>query len=501
MIKDKAYPFLKTLDLDQDEIRRLTLHLNRLELGNDEIFVTPIGADGKDKLILKEWDFLFNQNLKDINDVLLDMEIDNRSKFGPRSIALPYSQRKKNILRSFEREQITGSIDYKLPSSVINLRPLDNSTALKLLKNNTNSGLPFYTRKGKVKERTLKHFDELLKRKDPAILFTRTQEGNKTRNVWGYPIADTLNEMKYYKPILEHQKRQNYRAALIGPEKVSRCLIELVLKAQNGIRTILSIDFAHYDDSTKTTLQSLSFNYFKSLFQKKYWEGLDYIALRFRTIGLLTPDGIINDDHGTPSGSGFTNEVGSVSQITTGLSEPYVNIDDVQVQGDDGVYLVPKGKEDQLIRKFESFGLVVNKDKIHVSDKYAIYLQNLYHIDYINKGITGGIYSTYRALNRIVYQERWSDFEDYDIIGKDYYSIRTLCILENCRYHPLFRNLVEFVLLKDKYSLDFSSQGLSNYVHMLGKVEGAEGILNNQLGDNVKGLKSFASYKLIKELS
>lgn len=500
--KKDAYPFLNALDLSDDVKRRVSLLLRRTELGNNEIFYTPLGSEGKADIILHETDKLFKENSDLINSTLADLERNNRDKFGPRSIAVPWPNRKDKLLESFKPFERSDKLDIPKPTiPESRLRPISISQAIKLLKNDTNSGLPYYTRKSNVKESISQNFESLLERKDPCLLFTRTQEDSKTRNVWGYPIADTLNEMMYYVPILDYQRNKAYRAALLGPDEVGKSTCELVLKAQSEARTLVSIDFTAYDDSVKRYLHKSAFDYIKSLYQPKFGDELDYISSRFSSIGIVTPDGVINGNHGVPSGSTFTNEVDSIVQMLIGIQLPFISVDSMLIQGDDGVYIIPNGKEEVVFDHFSKFGLSVNRDKSYVSKDYVTFLQCLYHIDYINKGIVGGIYPIYRALNRLCYQERWSDFEDFGVSGKDYYSIRALCILENCKWHPLFEKFVKLVLSKDKYSLDFSSQGLSNYVHMVEKIKGTEGILINQYGDNVSGLRSFESYKLIRKLS
>lgn len=501
MIRNNAYPFLNELDIDQDVKRRLSILLDGVVKGNSEIFVTPLGANGNAKSILSELDKVFEDNKHRMNDTLKDLEYSNKDKFGPRSIAVPWSERKKILYESFEYDRIDGKIDIDLAPSRKSLRPISLSKALTLLKNDTNSGLPYYTRKSKIKERVLKDFDYLQSSKYPCILFTRTQESEKTRNVWGFPISETLNEMMYYSPLLEYQKHQSYRSALVGPDEVGRHVSTLVLRAVELARTLVSIDFGKYDNTVRKFLQAMAFDYIKRLFQSECSSDISKIANTFNTIGILTPDGVRKGAHGVPSGSTFTNEVDSIAQMLISIQLPFVELDSMQVQGDDGVYLIPNGKEDELFKQFESFGLSVNREKSFVAKDYAIFLQCLFHVDYIKQGKFGGIYPIYRALNRLCYQERWSDFEDHEITGKDFYSIRALCILENCKYHPLFEDLVKLVVKHDKYSLDFSSQGLSNYVRMLDQTKGTEGILQNQYGDNIKGIKSFESYKLVKGLS
>lgn len=499
----ERFAYLNDINVDINVKNKLSQLLFRTENGSKDVLLTPMAKEHSPETLLSEFNDVFDTNRSKMNDVLINLEESNRLKIGPRSIAIPWVQRSKSLRDSFEiAKRDTGNVDVKPLDVKARLRPLTTKNALALLKNSTNSGLPYYTKKGIVKERVLDKFETLLNRKDPCVLFTRTQEQEKTRNVWGFPIADTLNEMRYYSPLLLFQKELPYRSALNNPDEVSRRLTLLINLAVKTKYSILSIDFSSYDSTVNPSLQRLAFNYIKGLFQSQFHSDIDYIAERFRTIGILTPYGILKGEHGVPSGSTFTNEVDSIVQAIIAISSGLVTEDRFQVQGDDGVYLVPFDKVEELKEKFLSNGLIVNGDKSYVSSNYAIYLQNLYHFDYKDKsGVIGGIYPVYRALNRLMYQERWSTFEDYGIIGRDYYSIRSICILENCKYHPLFKELVKFILSKDKYSLVVSDKGLTKYVQMISETKGAGEILNHQYGDNVSGIKSFETFKLIKELS
>ena len=148
------------------------------------------------------------------------------------------------------------------------LRPLSIEKASLLLKNSTNSGLPWYTKKGDIKQTLVSNFKYYLDRQDPCVLFTRTQEQGKTRNVWGYPSADTLNEMRYYAPLLDYQKKLSWRAALNDPHTVDRGITNLINNAMLSGKKLVSIDFSAYDASVSKELQSAAFDYIKSLFQK-----------------------------------------------------------------------------------------------------------------------------------------------------------------------------------------------------------------------------------------
>jgi hypothetical protein len=495
----KKFNFLSSLNVSKDVEMKLSSNLQSIVSGSDEVIENPILLRKPAETILKEWDVVYEANIGLVNSVLRDLEASNRSKFGPRSISLPWEDRRAGVLAYFEPESVSKMPQTQL-SKVLrqNLRPKDIPTAIKLLKNNTNSGLPFYTKKGNVKENYVKNWSELLERRDPCVLFTRTQEKSKTRNVWGYPMADTLFEMTFYGPILDYQRKLDWRNSLIGSDAVNRKLTSIILHAMRNKLKLLSIDFTLYDTSVKTTLQEACFDYFKMLFQPKYHKSLDRIFKRFNTIGLITPDGVYSGPHGVPSGSTFTNEVDSVAQYL--IATAYGLVSNVfDIQGDDGVYAVQD--PDSLKDFFRSFGLNVNEEKSYVHDDCLIYLQNLYHIDYIKDGIIGGIYPTYRALNRILYLERYIDFVGDDIKGKDYFSIRTICILENCKFHPLFRDLVELVYKSDKYKLAYSDEGLAKYIERFDKSNGVANVLKFRYEDEPSGLNDFETVKIIRELN
>lgn len=504
---DSAYPnkpsfkFLRDLNLDQDVQSRLSTHLNSLISGNSEIYTTPLCKRMSPQAILEEWDKIYNSNRNKVNSVLHDLEMNNRDKFGPRSIAAPWSDRKSSLKEYFEVSRNNLPLPTRYDYLRSNLRPLSNKKALDLLKNNTNSGLPFYTRKSKVKEKTLREFDYLKYRKDPCVLFTRTQEAGKTRNVWGYPMIDTLIEAMFYFPLLDKQRKLSWRAAVVSPDQVDKEITKMIDKALKTDRSLLSIDFSAYDSSVSPSLISESFNYIKSMYQSQYHDTIDLISKRFSTIGILTPDGVINGEHGVPSGSTFTNEVDSIVQYLIAKSSRLVSDEDMQIQGDDGVYVLASADVDGLISSFEDKGLNVNKSKSYVAKNYCVYLQNLYHPDYrLYSGKIGGIYPIYRALNRLIYQERWSKFEDVGLEGKDYYSLRAISILENCKHHPLFDEFVKFIFSIDKYSLSYTWKGLNKYTELVYQGTGTGGIIENQYGDKVRGLNSFETVKIINNL-
>lgn len=491
----RKFPFLNGLDIDKSATNKLALNLNRVLSGSEDVYLTPIGKDNDLDSLLKELDELISSKSDKISKNLMNLEQANRSKFGPRSIATPWVDRKSSLHDYFKRR--VSKVKFNPPRQSPNLRPLSVSNAANYLKKNTSSGMPFYTNKGSVIDELTSNFSSYLDRKDPCVLFTRTQEGRKTRNVWGYPVADTLNEMRYYQPLLNHQKKLSWRTALLGPHAVDLAISNTMNRMDSSVDSLISIDFSSFDATVGKDLQKTCFDYISHLFQPN--RDLEYIRDRFNTIGIITPDGVIEGSHGVPSGATFTNEVDSLAQYlivkSTGIEC------DFQIQGDDGAYLIKDFDIDRLKSAFSDNSLIVNEDKSYVSKEYIVYLQKLYDIYYRVNGFIGGIYPLYRALNRIIYQERYSNFMDYSLKGRDYYSLRTISILENCKYHPLFKEFVGLIYSKDSFKLEFTADGITNYGRMISNGPGTAGLINNQYGDDIKGIKSFETYKLIKQLS
>uniref|UniRef100_A0A2V0RA83 RdRp n=1 Tax=viral metagenome TaxID=1070528 RepID=A0A2V0RA83_9ZZZZ len=483
---------LSSINLDSDVIKRLSQSLDSIVTGNQDNLRTPFLKELSEAEVLKKFDSVVESHIEKLPQALVDLELSNRDKFGPRSISTPWTERRASLEEYFQPDVDKESINTH--STGGRLRQISNANALQLLKSQTSSGLPKLKKKAVVKPILLASLEDQLKAKYPCVLYTRTQELQKTRNVWGYPISDTLNEMKLFSPILAyHKTHSSWRSSLLGPDSVDRRITQLL----NLPGKRVSIDFSAYDSHVKLHLQTSVRDYIKSLFQVSEHEDIDSIFVRMNEIGIVTPDGIFSGPHGVPSGSTLTNEVDSDAQYL--VANQIINPSDVaDINGDDGAYSL--NDPDKLISAFIDHGLVVNTDKSYIKDDYFIYLQNYYSKEFQSDGLVRGIYPIYRAYMRLVFQERWSNFEDYDISGQDYYNIRALSILENVRYHPLFRLLVQFVLDNDKFSLLTSEKGILNYVRMVQDTSGTQGIMMNQRGDDVKGIKNFASFKMVQEI-
>jgi hypothetical protein len=500
------FPFLDNLDLGLDAIDYVTQLLVKTIVGRDDVIIAPIGRNGNLESMLSDLDELFRSNKRKIHPDLIKLENEQRAKFSPRSIMKKWPDRVEDVRAYFKStsfpvlmDKVQGAASIKFGTSG-RLRPVDRKTAASQLKKTTNSGLPYCMDKGLVIERVLEDFEIQLSKKWPCLLFTRTQEANKTRTVWGYPIVDIIYEMLTYLPLYKIQKLLPYRAALRGPESVEDAITSLIDNAVQLGQSLVSIDFTSYDSSIRSYHRNLATIYYKSLFQQSYHKMLDYIAERQNTIGLITPDGTLTGSHGQPSGSLYTLETNSMIQYIIATISGLVKSENAQVQGDDGVYLTENSNTLLLKKYFKDCGLNVNEEKSLIANNKCIFLQMLFHDEIRKNGKCVGIYPLYRALNRIVYQERWAEFERFGIDGNDYYSLRTISILENCRNHVLFEDFVKLILKYDKYKLQYTDGGLKKYVEMLVEGKGSQGVVNNQYGDDLSGLSSFETVKLIKRL-
>lgn len=494
----KKFNFLKRIvEIHDTVLCKIATSLANTLKGNENVITTYFASKNAPITVLHEWDEVFNANKHKVNAELLAIENANRRKVGPRSIQVPYAERRNAVLSTYRNQDEQHVARINLPEGPGNLEPLSIDEAKLKIKNSSNSGLPYLEKKGKVVDKTIANFDYLIKRKDQCMLFTRTTENKKTRNVWGFPFADTLLEMVYYFPLLAYQRTLFWRAALISPDAVAANITIIIDEAIALGKLLYSVDFAAFDASVKYQYIIKVFDYIKSCFHKVFRGLLDYICERFYTIGLITPTGLLRGKHGVPSGSTFTNEVDSILQFGIAMTCSFIKAKACMIQGDDGVYSMFKEDIPEFEAAFEYAGLKLEKSKSMIAKNCVVFCQNLYHPDYRDSnGRINGVYSTYRALNRLMFQERFVDFSKHGIKSRDYYGIRTLSILENCKYSPLFEELVRFVLTKESITLDISNDTLTRYCTYLKIVDQTSTSLNHQYGTQVMGIREFASYKM-----
>lgn len=176
----------------------------------------------------------------------------------------------------------------------------------------------------------------------------------------------------------------------------------------------------------------------------------------YSTGALLTPDGLVSGAHGLPSGVAFTNmfEV-FVFRIMARLAGRRigVNFRHIFQNGDDGLYLSDEEcKATDMAAVYQDYGFVLNADKSGSDESKCSYLQRHFYSDHEYKAVM----STNRMLGRILYAER-SSIARTGLAVKDYWTANTIMKLENCKRHPDFYSLVDFVRAGDEFGLDPSN--------------------------------------------
>lgn len=497
----KVYPFIFKLDVPDEHIPILANHLTMLKRGTSEAYVTPVATACDPAEYALGWQNIFNANLHRMNSTLIDLELSNRSKFGPRSIAIPWADRNAGLRASWNNqdENHIPRFSYKPGSNKLNMIPFNN--AIKEIQGTSSAGLPFLKKKGDAVSELVADFETYVNRKDPCMLYTRTAEKLKTRNVWGFPFADTVYELLFYVSLLAHQRTKFYRAALVSPEMVAQHITILIHNAKDLGYVLYSVDFAAFDASTKFQYIIKAFEYIKSCFFSRFHEALDDICERMYTIPVLTPSGVWTGKHGVPSGSTFTNEVDSIIQLGIASTCEFIDENQCVIQGDDGVYILSEENIPEFKAAFKYAGLKLEESKSVISSNHVIFCQNLYHADYEDSNnVINGIYPTWRAINRLVFHEKQINFKKEGITSQDFYGSRTISILENVKHHPLHEELVRYVLSKEKYSLEISEEGLARYCEIQKRGRKTATSLNHQHGSQVRGLRNFVTYKLVKKI-
>lgn len=469
-------------DLFTDEgWRRLSISLDRIEKGNNKVLITPQGRRSGPKTILQAWDKVFNDNTNLMNNDLLELELSNRKKYGARSVAAPWSDIRQSVVDSFNIKTTECSHLNSNPPSSLNigkLRPISLENSAKLTKRNTQAGAPTLLKKGKVMDYTFDNWRKLYSEFLPMVPAIRTQEQGKTRLVNIVSYDNIMQENRYFVPLFNLLKDEFCFSGFKGPDAVDTAMTQLIRYAVENDQLCISGDIEGFDLSVGTQLQLSAFEEISGYFQSSYTPEIMEMFNRFNTLPLATPDGMFVGEHGIPSGSNLTGIVGSLVNRQVSQHPPELS----QFLGDD--FALVATTSDEVFSKYESCGLTLNKTKTLIKPYSFVYLQKLHHPDYVVDGEYKGIYPTYRALLRLVYPERFSDFNDYNLNGRDYFAIRSLSILENCKYHPLFEEFVKFWMRFEKYKVP-SNSSISSFVKMNEEKIGSLGTAN-QYGDKIR---------------
>ena len=284
--------------------QKLSNLMNSIVKGNDEVILSPIADREGWTNIQDEW-IQFYDSIDKSNwpDVLIDMELSQQEKLGPRSIAKPWSEIRDTLYEYFEPPSGKLVCDESVLSPFKTrglgvLRPLSTDSTLKKIKKSTSSGLPFYTSKSEALESTLNDAFGSFSEFWPAIMFERTQEQGKTRIVWGISLGQVLKEAPFFFPLLDQMSKSPWLSALQGPDAVDAAMDRKIKYAISNDLVIVTLDFSRFDTTVKGSLLDCSWDVVRSFFQPSYRDIIDKIEYEFRNVGIVCPDGMVSGEHG-----------------------------------------------------------------------------------------------------------------------------------------------------------------------------------------------------------
>nr|QXV86683.1 MAG: RNA-dependent RNA-polymerase [Picobirnavirus sp.] len=449
--------------------------------GQSEIYDTPFAKGESTKDLLSAW----NEVLVSIDDKwpsLYEFETDMASKVGPLSVRLPLRERLDDIEAYYkgihlpsapiDERAIKATISEWGKASTIRLR--SQRSTVENMRLSTNSGSPYFDSKRRnvlqetipstlnLTEYGVEQFLPKWQGKACAVLGWRGQEGGhskedvKQRVVWMFPFAVNVRELQVYQPLIEYAQRFGLVPAWVSNDEVDKVMTRLFdTKGANDL--VVATDFSKFDQHFNSSLQEAaatilqsrltngvdSAHWLRNVFPIKYVIPMCYDFGKFK-FGL----------HGMGSGSGGTNFDETLAhrslQYEAALKQGKRLNPNSQCLGDDGCLTYPGITVEDVVEAYTAHGLEMNLDKQYASTQDCVYLRRWHHQDYRIDGVCAGVYSTMRALGRLRYLERFMDPEIWD---EKMVALRQLSIIENCKFHPLKEQFVEFCMKRDKYRL------------------------------------------------
>lgn len=473
----------------------LRTYFGNVVKGQSQIYDTPFARGESTEELLRAWDNEL-QSISDMWPSLYEFENDLRAKVGPMSVVAPLKDRMDDIRSYYDGILLPSQpISHSAVAAVISefskvrgLQVRSQRATVGKMKLSTNSGSPYFTKRRNVVDKTTPcrvfpvkgSVDQFFNGSNEhykacAILGWRGQEGGPTKDdvkqrvVWMFPLAVNIRELQVYQPLIESVQRFNLVPAWVSMESVDRRITDL-FDSKSDDDLVVCTDFSKFDqhfnfalqEAAKTILEAIltshnaySSDWLRDVFPIKYMIPLAYDFGR-----------IMYGHHGMGSGSGGTNadetlahralQYESAQRVHQRLNP------NSQCLGDDGILSYPGITVEDVVSSYTAHGLEMNTSKQYASTQDCTYLRRWHHKDYRIGGICVGVYSTFRALGRLRYLERYYDPEMW---GPKMVALRQLSIIENVKYHPLRDQFAEFCMKRDKYRLGIDIPGfLDNIV-------------------------------------
>lgn len=482
----------------------LRTYLQRAKKGNSKVYTAPFYGKRDIRSVMESW----NDTLKSVKaqwPSLYEFEIDLANKVGPMSIQKPTLDRiediehyYKDILRPsspISRIAINEVMDEF--SSLRGLRLRSPRRTVERMKLSTSSGSPWFTRKNKVMGKILPNtvwndtsdwFDECYARiqqhtwSQPAVLGWRGQEGGmsaddvKQRVVWMFPFAVNLAELRCYQPLISGAQERGIVPSWVSNDMVDEWITRLFDTKKDG-DLVVCTDFSRFDQHFNRDLQNAArsilqyiltddvdeIEWLENVFPIKYSIQLAWdtgVASKYRARQPWKSVSYFRGDHGMASGSGGTNVDETLAHRA--LQHEVAISHDQQLNpysmclGDDGVLTYPGIRVQDVVEAYNLHGQECNPAKQYASSQSCVYLRRWHHAEYRPEGLCAGVYSTMRAIGRLRYLERYMNPQYWN---PEMVALRQLSIIENCKWHPLFEQFVQFCMKGDQYRLGIDLPG------------------------------------------
>nr|QIJ70100.1 RNA-dependent RNA polymerase [Rabbit picobirnavirus 3] len=461
----------------------LLAYFSHVRLGQDVDIRPPFWKGKSRSQVIEMWnDEISSYHIDDLVPGLMAFEEEMRDKIGPLSIMAPLKERITGIEEYYKDVELASEpIDERAIRAFCDtVRPVkvqrrDWKTTIRDMRLSTNSGAPYFTKRRIIAEAMLENvlpggYATIPSGPYPATLGWRGQEGGpsiedvKQRTVWMFPFSVNVQELTMYQPLIIAWKHYHINPAFESNRAVEEKITRLF--DTKGDEYVVVTDFSRFDQHFNSDLQRAARQiiHYQIVGASAYdWED-EVFPIKYNIPLICDTDLMYEGDHGMGSGSGGTNfdedcAHGSMQHEVAIKNGKRLNPNS-NAYGDDG-YLSYEGIDvDDVISSYTSHGQEMNPDKQWVDKHSMVYLRRYYHDSYRDsKGTMLGIYSTFRALGRLLGQERFIPFKEGSKDYARYVILRAYSIIENCNQHPYFTKFVDFVIKGDKYKLGLALPG------------------------------------------
>jgi hypothetical protein len=496
---------------DESSFKRLRSYFGHVETGNDEDYRTPMFNKKPRDEVMNAWQQILEPKLNGMEG-LLKFEDDLRAKVGPLSIMKPLKERMDDIDAYYTAiHQQSKPIPTNVCDALIQmwrrniggLRIRSAKATWDEMKKSTSSGSPFFTKRRNVIDKTMpamvynhdnsQHLSagvwEMC-----ATLGWRGQEGGpedddvKQRVIWMFPMAANIQELRLYQPLIAACQQFNLVPAWNGNDFVDE-EVTLLFDSKGKDDVIICTDFTKFDQHFNSDMQECAIRVLDALCTHdsdyEYWKK-EVFPIKYNIPLMYDWDKVRRGMHGMASGSGGTNADETLSHKCLQLEAAITSHADLNPHsmclGDDGLLTYPGIDLDHVLEIYTSHGMEMNESKQEVSKVEATYLRRWYSNEYRIDGKCHGVYSTYRALGKLMGQERFYDPDEW---GPEMVVLRSLSIIENCKWHPCRDEFLEFCVKGDKFRLGLDLPGFfDNLAKSYESNELAQSFKSYTSGDN-----------------